>query len=64
MPLKTVISDEGYSFELFYSKTICPMSPSVMRLVQWKECEIDGKYHDANILKGRGGNDVQHDKEN
>ena len=34
-----------------------------MRLVL-KEYEIDGKYHDANILKGRGGNDVQHDKEN
>ena len=62
MPLKTVISDEAYSFELFIVRQFAPCHP-VMPLV-WKECEIDGKYHNANILKGRGGNDVQHDKEN
>ena len=46
----------------FIVRQFAPCHP-VMPLV-WKECEIDGKYHNANILEGRGGNDVQHDKEN
>ena len=63
MPLKTVISDEAYSFELFFIvRQFAPCHP-VMRLVL-KECELEGKYRNANILKGRGENDVQHDKEN
>ena len=46
----------------FIVRQFAPCHP-VMRLVL-KECELEGKYRNANILKGRGGNDVQHDKEN
>ena len=46
----------------FIVRQFAPCHP-VMRLVL-KEREIEGKYRNANILKGRGGKDVQHDKKN